>query len=177
MSATVRKTLHYMASNSRLQCSEYCSHTMSLRTAEGFAFDMQLRRHRYVLDTIFLLLGNSFYSLLATVQRKAFWKLKRPQKKKVKAFHISFSWRAQYKMLYSAMDKMKYSSYLVMIIFLLKFNPQFLYTNYLTVLPFTPQLGIWKHSLHSHQFWQHELKIREAYQERQWFSGNLWLLH
>lgn len=31
---------------------------------------------------IFLLLGNSFFSLLATVERKAFWKLKRLQNRK-----------------------------------------------------------------------------------------------
>lgn len=59
-------------------------------------------------------------------------------------------------MLDSTMDKMKYSSYLVMIIFLLKFNPQLLYSHYLMVLPFTPQLGIWKYSLHLHQIWKHE---------------------
>lgn len=49
-------------------------------------------------------------------------------------------------MLDSAVDKIKYSCYLVIIIFLLKFHPQLQFSHYLMVLPFTPQLGIWKHS-------------------------------
>ena len=72
-------------------CSEwYLTHTMSLREAEGFAFDMQLRRYTYVLGTIFLLLSNSFFFLLATVQRRAFWKLKKKMREQKKSKPFTF---------------------------------------------------------------------------------------
>lgn len=106
---------------------------------------------------------------LSNSREKSFWKLKRPQNRKVKAFHISFSLRAYHKMLDSSVDKTKYSYYLVMITFLLKCNPELQYTNYLTVPPFTPQLGILETvlsvNLHSRQFFQHRTE-NKIYQER-----------
>lgn len=76
-----------------------------------------------MLDTVFsCYLATVSFSSQQQWNEELFETEKSESTEKVKAFHIPSGWRAYQKGPDAAMDKMKYICYLVMCMFLLKFN-------------------------------------------------------